>query len=344
MKISIYTQMKNETNLVGPFINHCFNLGFDNIYIYDDQSSIPLTETLKNNQYISKINIYNIDFTHEQYVNNDFSSSIFYDKNLYNRWNKNRQQYLINFFINKHKSELEWVFFCDVDEFLYINENNIHNYLEKYLNKYADMSCIFFQWIMFGTSFHSYFPEDKDIYSNFTWSTNKLDSFGKSLININDIESHHIHSAVVKNKIYVPNIKNIHELLTIEEYFNKFGITFNSSNSNRRIDFDINCLNAFLAHYVTCDVHTFFHRKYVLIDVAFSIQRSKSYMGQIYSFNEQEVNYMLKYSKFNFEPQKQKFLNLEKYNNENKTNFTDFYDVIEHFYLNKTRCVYYVFK
>jgi hypothetical protein len=341
MKVSIYTQMKNETNLVVPFINHYFNLGFNDIYIYDDQSTIPLTEILENNQYKSQIHIYNIDFSHDQYVNNNFSLSNFYDCDLYNKINKNRQEYLINFFIKKHKSELEWVFFCDADELLYINENNIHDYLEKYINKYTDMSGILFQWIMYGTSFHSYFPEKKDIYSNFTWSTNKLDSFGKVIVNINDVLSHHIHIAIVKKNIYIPDIENIDELITTNEYSNRFGINLNNDDTNRYINFNINSLNAFLAHYVTCDVRTFFHRKYVLLDVAFSIQRSKNYMCQIYCYNQQEVNYMLKYSKFNFEPQILQVLNFEKYNKENNTNFNDYYDLIKHFYLNKTNRVYF---
>jgi hypothetical protein len=50
---------------------------------------------------------------------------------------------------------------------------------------------------------------------------------------------------------------------------------------------------------------------------------------------------MLKYSKFNFEPQILQVLNFEKYNEENNTDFNDYYDLIKHFYQNKTNRVYF---
>ena len=104
---------KNENLYVKEFVEHYIKLGVDHIYIYDDNE--PNTEKFSNilgRKYENKITIYE---NRDKIKNQASAFTSCYHKNL---------------------NKFDWFIMVDMDEFLYIINNTLKNYLSnKIFNK-----------------------------------------------------------------------------------------------------------------------------------------------------------------------------------------------------------------
>ena len=170
MSISIITRAKNEHSYLESFIYHYLNnLQFDNIYIF-----------IENDQE------YENDNNKVKFIKHNYIGDEIIDK-IYN--------YLSN--------EIKWIFFCDIDEYLILpnNNNNIKTYIDKHP---TDTEQILIPWVIINNlNIVEKYNNFKDIYiNNNLYINNKYKSifkFGNNFINP--------HVTECKNTYY--NNKNI---------------------------------------------------------------------------------------------------------------------------------------
>lgn len=169
IKLAIHTVfLPKENNIfLEEWIDYHLNLGFDQIYIYNNHGSTGKGTAGEKDMVINKVNKYNIDYENLlieedndlllKQLEQKYKNKIKIIKWDYRDDNNNiiyGYAESIHHFI-KHFSKLsDWTAFIDVDEFIYINAGNltlkqyIQNYNNKNYNKlvikqkkYADRFC-----------------------------------------------------------------------------------------------------------------------------------------------------------------------------------------------------------
>lgn len=121
MKTAIQAICKNETPYLNEYVNYHLSIGFDHIYIYDNDSTIPVRETIKD-----ILNVSVIDFP-----------------------GQGRQIESQNHMLKHYGNLYDWVAMIDVDEFIVPKKyTNIKDVLSNYLS----FGGLGVNWMMFGTS------------------------------------------------------------------------------------------------------------------------------------------------------------------------------------------------
>jgi len=172
----IQTMAKDEDHIINEWIVHHILLGVEHIYLYDDFSKIPITEAIKNlpSCILDKVTVYRLEENDSIFYNETFFNSQYYNKELYEKSNKIKQFYFLNYFLIDHKHISKWCFFCDVDEFICMNnDTNIHDFLENY----NDYNNLYIPWLIYGSSYHIEQPKGLVI-ENFTMHKNNYYSWG----------------------------------------------------------------------------------------------------------------------------------------------------------------------
>jgi hypothetical protein len=251
MKIIIQTMANNEPH-ISEWIVHHILLNFDHIYIYDDNSIIPIQDVVNNlDEYFrSRVTVYRLDNSYEFYnknINFDVTSLKYYDEKIFNEYKNYKQFYLLNYFLKYHKTVAEYCFFTDADEFIYLKDlNNIKDFIKKYYN--YDM--IYINWIYYGTSFHINDPKGLVI-DNYRLHNRTYSDCGKSIVRLSKLKF----------------INNIHEILGGESYFhlteeNRKYLENNKFNINK---FDYNqplhTLPIHINHYITFNLKHYISKK-----------------------------------------------------------------------------------
>lgn len=122
MQVVLCALAKNEHRYINDFVNHYTKLGFDKIYIYDnDNFDKPYIGDFIEDK--SKVEIVNARGKVERRL----------------------QQNIYTNFYNTHK--FEWVLFCDIDEFLF-GIDNIKDFLSQ--DKFKNAKQIRIRWKLFG--------------------------------------------------------------------------------------------------------------------------------------------------------------------------------------------------
>lgn len=122
MRVVVCAMAKNEHLYIKDWVNHYLRIGFDKIYIYDNDD--PGTKSIK--KYLpqtDKVEVINIRGRKEE--------------NLHHK--------VFTEFYKTHK--FDWCLFCDVDEFL-SGVQNIHIYLS--LPQFRNANQIRVKWRLFG--------------------------------------------------------------------------------------------------------------------------------------------------------------------------------------------------
>lgn len=122
MRIVLCAMAKNEHKYINDFVNYYTKLGFDKIYLYDndDLDKPHIEDFIEKKDKVEVINIRGIKkekLQHEVYTN----------------------------FYNTHK--FDWCLFCDIDEFL-VGVKNVHYWLENPM--YRNVFQIRIKWKLFG--------------------------------------------------------------------------------------------------------------------------------------------------------------------------------------------------
>jgi hypothetical protein len=283
-RYSVYTQMKDEDKLLPFFIDHYMKLGFEHIYIVDDNSDKPIIEIGYIQEFIlsGKITVLSLDYRIEDFLEKSekFVFSKFYDVELLNILDS--QTYLMRYFIKNYKNINKYVMFCDADEYLYIkNQDTIHDLIEFYRERYSDMACIHFFWVMFGSSYHIDFPETGHLFENFQLSNKKISTHTKYIldVSVNNKYNVFIHRCFIDDGSYCLK-PDSDELIYTQDFENRY-FKLISSNNHR---IQVNDMNAYIAHYAHCSIYETIRRR--TRKNANNVCRLKNLRNTILSYNQ----------------------------------------------------------
>ena len=123
IKISLCTMGRKENLYIKEFVEYYFKLGIDHIFIYDDNE--PNTEKISDalgSKYNNKITIY--ENIKERINDQPTAFTDCYQKNL---------------------KKYDWFLMVDMDEYLYIVNNTLKNYLSNQIFNKCDF--IIFHWV-----------------------------------------------------------------------------------------------------------------------------------------------------------------------------------------------------
>ena len=197
---------KNEDKYLDEWITHHIKLGFDHIYIIDDNESPTILElkSVKDNPKVSVIHL-------------ESQSKPLKQLRCYEEFYR--------------KYDFDWCAFIDIDEFIVVERGNIKEYLNNYWVKYADQ--ILLSWKMFKDTSLKYF--NGPVMERFTVPSSKYnckeDVLVKCLLRkTGDITFYNPHMAVIKGStkdacgnsiLPKPEQKPLYKSAYINHYFTK---------------------------------------------------------------------------------------------------------------------------
>lgn len=132
-KSGICILTKNEHEYLLEFLKHHIALGFDHIWVYDNESDIPVSEAIK----VLPADVLN-KITVEVVANHDGKSFQSYG---YQKW------------LDEHRTECEWVAVIDTDEFIELRDaKNINEFLNRFIDD--DITSIALHWENYNANGH----------------------------------------------------------------------------------------------------------------------------------------------------------------------------------------------
>ena len=178
IKVALCTMGKNEHLYIKEFIDYYIKLGIDHIFIYDDND--------KSSEKFS--NYLNIDEIKYVTIYENIKRKILNQSDAFTDCYKN------------NKNKFNWILMVDMDEFLYVENNKLKNYLMHPIFNKCDF--IKFHWVH-PTDNNNIHYENKSLFERFQ-RPYKKSIFIKSIIrgNISNLK-YWVHSP------YISPIKNI---------------------------------------------------------------------------------------------------------------------------------------
>lgn len=167
MKTSICVIIKDENDYLDEWLEYHFNLGIDEIFLYEDYGSKSHYDITK--QYGDKVHLNSIDII---FNSPDPTKNVKFEGLI--------QQRLFEYFPKIYRNEFDWILFIDIDEFLILKKP-----LHDLLKEYDDKPGILLKWKWFGASGHINKPIGK-VMDNFTKHVITTHSWGwnnKSFMN-----------------------------------------------------------------------------------------------------------------------------------------------------------------
>ena len=257
MNIGVCIRAKNEQKIICDWVNHYLKLGFDKIFIYDNMSHPTIESSLKEKNLLNDKVFIKIDtFQHSN------------------------QPLIYQECINQNK-DLDWLLLCDADEFLWLKEGTIKDFLYKYSE---DTCTILINWLVYGTSNLQTYDINKSIFEQFTFReeyNNFWNQFVKSFIRPKLIEKFgNVHISYNKN-YKVRNIYN--NILLINNELYKCDYQDNNLNDNTPL---------VLVHYMTLDFESMLNKrnKNALQALGFTLKDNKYslewYKSEHYGFKD----------------------------------------------------------
>lgn len=171
--------MKNESPYILEWVAHYKILGFDTIYIYENDSTDKTPLVLGRLQ------------GHIKYIPWPSLEKMSPQISAYNDAIKN--------------TDAEWMLFCDADEFLILkNHENIHDFISDFDQT---ISCISINWRIFGSS-GQVDQESGFVIERFIRAAHinfEVNKHVKSIVRTKDVVKMHIHAPVVSGKTIYPD-------------------------------------------------------------------------------------------------------------------------------------------
>lgn len=166
--ISLCLIIKDDHDYIREFLHYYFLLGFDHIYLTDNNSSPPLKNIIQD--YIDKgLVSYNYDTR------------------------KGAQISVYSECLNLYKNDTKWLAFFDSDEFLVLKK---HSNIVDFLKSYEDYAALSVCWYYFGSSNH--IKKQKSIIQSYTLRA-KRSCYYKTIVQTQLVEGFEIH-CVTKHK------------------------------------------------------------------------------------------------------------------------------------------------
>lgn len=158
MRVALVCIAKNEDLYIEEWIKYNSYLGFDKIFIYENDWRLNY-----DNEIIHKIPFDGIAKQVEAYNN----------------------------FIIHHKNEWDWVAFFDVDEFLVLKQ---HNNIKEFLSNYNEFDGVAINWYLFGDNNQPPPTDNYSVLERFTKRGSIMRPQVKSIIKPNRIFRYDVHA------------------------------------------------------------------------------------------------------------------------------------------------------
>lgn len=148
-KVALVCIAKNEDNYIDEWIDYHKKIGFDDIFVYQN------------------------DWYYDIKSNN--VKVIKYD-------GQNRQLYAYNDFIENYHDKYEWAAFFDCDEFLVLKK---HESIKKFLDDYSNFDSVVINWVLFGDNGLEKINQNNfSVLERFTKRQNKVNPHVKSIVKL----------------------------------------------------------------------------------------------------------------------------------------------------------------
>lgn len=149
---------KNENCYIEEWLQYHFKLGFDHIYVYDNDDNYPLK--VLESMYPGKVTV------------------IYYP----GRCLQLRAYY--GFAIN-YCFQHTWVAFIDVDEFIVLRK---HKSIKELLREKCSSGALVLNWILFGSNHHKVY-ENKPVLERFTKREKNINIHTKWIVKLSDLDT-----------------------------------------------------------------------------------------------------------------------------------------------------------
>jgi hypothetical protein len=164
IKVALVCISKNEDEYIQEWIDYHVKLGFDKIFIYQNNWRC-------------------------EFINNEKVVKLILD-------GENKQRKAYNDFIRSYKKEYDWAAFFDVDEFLVLKKHeNIHHFIKDY-NEFNSISI---NWVLFGDNGISKINEEKSVLKRFTKRQIKINEHVKSIVKLSNNFRMNVHSPTIRS-------------------------------------------------------------------------------------------------------------------------------------------------
>lgn len=151
MKTALVAIAKNEDNYLKEWVDYNIKIGFDDIYICQNNWRY-------NKNDIHESNVYFLECDGHRMQNPCYEK-----------------------FLDEYYDKYDFIAFFDIDEFLYIKNGNTIN---EFLEEYKDVSLLYINWRMFGDNGLDFVENDNySCLNRFTKCDDKLWPLGKCIIN-----------------------------------------------------------------------------------------------------------------------------------------------------------------
>jgi hypothetical protein len=160
MKIALVCIAKNEDNYIKEWVGYHKKLGFDDIFIYQNNWRL----------------IDDIDGTHKI----EFDGEIM-------------QVSAYNHFISQNINKFDWVAFFDIDEFLVLKK---HANVKDFILDYSDLPSIGINWVLFGNNGIHKIDNEYSVIKRFTKRQVGVNIHVKCIVKLKDNVSMSIHNPV----------------------------------------------------------------------------------------------------------------------------------------------------
>ncbi len=163
---------RDEDSFIQEWIDYNLNLGFDHIYICDNNDiDKPL---IINNDKVTILNYRGIDFSKNDYYGHDSIQKVIYNETL-----------------SKIDTQYDYCGVCDIDEFFDFNGLNLQEFIQKYFIE-EGYTCTEIPWVIYTDNglIHKIDKPVQELYTQicdkmpFNWGKNEC-SWGKSIFKLN---------------------------------------------------------------------------------------------------------------------------------------------------------------
>lgn len=158
MNVALVCIAKNEDKYIEEWIQYHLYLGFDHVFIYENDWRCN--------------------------INSPLVTKIVYD-------GIGLQESAYNHFLNSYYDEYDWVAFFDVDEFLVLKK---HNDVKSFLKEYSEYNGVAINWYLFGDNNLKEPNNDYSVLNRFTKRQKNMDKHIKCIVKTNINDKYAIHS------------------------------------------------------------------------------------------------------------------------------------------------------
>lgn len=171
MKVALVCIAKEEDKYIQEWIDYHKKLGFDSIFIYQNDWRCSIEDSC-----VTKIEFDGV----------------------------NMQTRAYNDFIKNNYKKYDWAAFFDVDEFLVLKK---HKTIKEFISDYQGMSCIGINWVLFGNNNLTTVDEDLSVLSRFIRRQNSVNKHIKSIIKLSKNITMDVHCPI--NSVISDTNKNL---------------------------------------------------------------------------------------------------------------------------------------